>query len=340
MRDENARSNSLSRKAGFPRGHSLSPCSRPHLPVSTTAQRSPVLTSPRALGDKSNKRDEGGIGGSGGSGSGGSGSGGRGSGDSAASRAAAYRLLLDVFFPVDGGGSQRHGNGSEGAHKNNGSGVQRSGPEVVAAGKPAKGVGQGRKLPKRLRRVVPLLEDLVEKAHALNFGRLLETHCPLPKSALGRNAPAGQAARGQYARAADMGVRAVPPEPNLPPSLSDASTTRDDGFEGAEVASAWTQAGSDNGSSGEGAGSSGDEEGSVSSFSTLRDPCSQSPLPSLSQSPAAGGVPGNKSCWDVDQDAGGGGAGGKSGSIFQRRQRSMHDDWAEETPGELCTVSQ
>lgn len=326
MRDEKRPpDNSLSRKAGFPRGHSLSPCSRPHPPSSATGQRSPVLTSPHALGDKHNKRDEGG-GGSGGSG---------GSGDSAVSRAAAYRLLLNVFFPVDGGGSQRHGNGSEGAHRNNGSGVQRSGPEVVAAGKPAKGVGQGRKLPKRLRRVVPLLEELVEKAHVLNFGRLLEAHCPLPQSALGRKAPAGQAARGQCARAAETGVRAVPPEP----SLSDASTTRDDGFEGAEVASAWTQAGSDNGSSGEGAGSSGDEEGSVSSFSTLRDPCSQSPSPSLSQSPAADGVPGNKACWDVDQDAGGD-AGVPSGGTYQRRQRSMHDDWAEETPGELCTVSQ
>ena len=200
----------------------------------------------------------------------------------------------------------------------------------MVAGKPAKATGQGRKLPKRLRRVVPLLEEVVERAYALNFGRLLEAHCPLPQSALRRKA-LGQAAQGQCARAAEAGVPAVPPEPSPSPSLSDASTMHDDGFEYAEVASAWTQAGSGNGGSEEDTGSSGDEEGSMNSFSTLRDPCSQSP--SLSQSPAADGVPGKRACWNGDQDTVGGTRVPSGGSV-QRQRRLMHG----EIPGEVCTV--
>lgn len=337
--DDNAHLRSLSRKAGFPRGHSLSPCSRVPPPTPTTGQLSPVSTSPHTPGGAHSKRDKGGSGSGGNS-------------DSAASKAA-YRLLFDVFLPLDGG-NQRHGHGSEGTYKNNGSGVQRSGSgsEVgVAAGKPAKGNGQGRrKLPKRLRRVVPLLEELVEKAHGLNFGRLLEAHCPLPRSLLGRK-PSGQDARGQITQAAEAGGRAgavPPPEPSPPPSLSDASTStlRDVDLEDVEVASAWTQAASGFGSSGEDdAGSSGDEEGSVSSFSTLKDPCSQSPSLSLSpslppsQSPAADGVPGNGAHWDVRRDRGNDAGAAASSSNAQRRRRSIHDDWAGGTPGELCTVS-
>lgn len=320
LRDENALPNSLSRKAGFPRGHSLSRCSRPHSPTPTTDERSPVLTSPHAPRDKNSKRDKGVCGGGGNS-------------DCAASRAA-YRLLFDIFFPLDNGGTQRHGHGNERTHRTNGTGVHRSRPEVMAAGKPAKGIGQGRKLPKRLRRVMPLLEEVVKRAYTLNFGRLLEAHCPMPQSALRRKV-LGQAARGQCARAAEAGVHVVPPEPSPSPSLSDASTTHDDGFEYTEVASAWTQAGSGNGGSGDDAGSSGDEEGSMDSFSTLRDPCSQSP--SLSQSPAADGVPGKRACWDVDQDTVGG-TRVPSGNNVQRHRRSMHGDRAREIPAELCTV--
>ena len=113
----------------------------------------------------------------------------------------------------------------------------------------------------------------MERAHILNFGRLLEAHCPLPQSVLRKKAP-GQSARGQCAHEAKAGVPAVPPEPSLSPSLSDTSTMHDVRFEDAVVAPACTQAGSGNGCNGEDAGSSGDEEGSMNSFSTLRDPCS------------------------------------------------------------------
>ena len=61
-----------------------------------------------------------------------------------------------------------------------------------------------RKLPKRLRRAVPLFEEMVGRAHRCKFGRLLEAHCPLPASmrrakAVRRTAgQAGQAAQEQH----------------------------------------------------------------------------------------------------------------------------------------------
>ncbi|CAN0385291.1 unnamed protein product, partial [Hapterophycus canaliculatus] len=42
--------------------------------------------------------------------------------------------------------------------------------------------GSRTQLPKRLRRALPLFEEMVGRAHRCNFGRLLEAHCPLPPS--------------------------------------------------------------------------------------------------------------------------------------------------------------
>ncbi|CAM9289520.1 unnamed protein product [Choristocarpus tenellus] len=38
------------------------------------------------------------------------------------------------------------------------------------------------KMPTRLRKAVPLLEEVLKRSRACNYGRLLEAHCPLPKS--------------------------------------------------------------------------------------------------------------------------------------------------------------
>lgn len=307
---------SLSRKAGFPRGHPLSPCGQMPPPI---GQRNPAIIAPRELGNTRNAEG---------------GSGSSGHKDPAASKAA-HRLVFDVFCRLDGAGSQRNRN--EGAHKNNnnstGSAVQRSGADAMVTGKAVKG---GRKLPKRLRRVVPLMEQLLERAHGCNFGRLLEAHCPLPQSALKKKAP-GQTARGLCTGAAD--AEQLPPK-SPDGSLSDASTLRDPETEGAKAASAWPQAGGVNGKSGEeDVGSSGDEEGSINSFSTLRDPCSepQSQSQPQSQSPTAGGVPGHRACWGVGR-GNGAGAGAPSHNNAQH-WRPVRDDWPTDAPGELRTVS-
>lgn len=178
------RTTTHSRKAGFPRGHVFNSCGQPPPPADGggappppslgTAQTAPhpsSSSSPR-IGETVTR-------------------------NTATTAARVARgLVADVFCKApDGAGSgQQHSGGDGGAHG-------RGAPGVLPRGAAAEGRVAMRKLPKRLRRAVPLFEEMIGRAHRCRFGRLLEAHCPLPVSvrrakALGRTA--GQAGRDPH----------------------------------------------------------------------------------------------------------------------------------------------
>jgi len=183
------------RRAGFPRGHAFNPCGHatsaaggrqgqadpapnaPHKPAATTS-RSAAGSKDRPTGADSTR--------------------------------VARDLVADAFCgSLDGSPGpsrrrrqqnqqqQQHRSTGDGPHaKGGGAGVgvprrtgswswSGSGSTQAALG----GAGSesslrlgARKLPKRLRRAVPLFEEMVGRAHRCKFGRLLEAHCPQPAS--------------------------------------------------------------------------------------------------------------------------------------------------------------
>lgn len=168
----------LFRKAGFPRGHVLSSFGQPLPPPPGGGGEAPPLHSapikPRPSGSP---RD-----------------GGTATTRSTAARAA-RGLVADVFCHAPDGsgrpGQQHQHAGGDGAHG------AKGGPRVLPRAAAEARVVAVRKLPKRLRRAVPLFEEVVHRAHRCKFGRLLEAHCPLPASV--RGAKAARHAAGQQA---------------------------------------------------------------------------------------------------------------------------------------------
>ncbi|CAM9894582.1 unnamed protein product [Ectocarpus sp. 4 AP-2014] len=116
-----------------------------------------------------------------------------------------------------------------------------------ATGAPGKvvlgGGGARRRLPKRLRRAVPLFEEMIGRAHRCNIGRLLEAHCPMPQSVRGTKAGKRGAGEGEQPLGPNKregGFHAAAP----PPSPSDVSTLHEEVGEQAEDISAadlWRQ---------------------------------------------------------------------------------------------------
>ncbi|CAM9819215.1 unnamed protein product, partial [Ectocarpus fasciculatus] len=165
-------------------------------------------------------------------------------------RRVAHGLVRDAFTSsLDGEGLVRrqkplgdaaHGKGRPGVLQCAGSGVMpkaTGAPGIVALG----GGGGRRTLPKRLRRAVPLFEEMIGRAHRCNFGRLLEAHCPLPRSVCGTKA--GKRGAGEQQLGPNNGgggVQAAAP----PPSPSDVSPLHEEAVEQAEGVSAadlWRQ---------------------------------------------------------------------------------------------------
>lgn len=149
-------------------------------------------------------------------------------------------------------------------------GPMSSGSTAVPAAKGAEN-SRGRRLPKRVRRAVPLLEEMIGRARRCNFGRLLESHCPLP--------PSLRKGKGPHA-AINGGVRTgdkVPTRVEYGPSPSDASTLHDMGRgEGGTSNNAWSQPditlGEDSVNADVEGSSGGDETGeSVHSGRTIAD---------------------------------------------------------------------
>ncbi|CAN0534652.1 unnamed protein product, partial [Ectocarpus sp. 8 AP-2014] len=134
--------------------------------------------------------------------------------------------------------------------------------------------GARRRLPKRLRRAVPLFEEMIGRAHRCNIGRLLEAHCPLPQSVRGtkagkRGPGEGEPQLGPNKREGVFEAAAPPPSP------SDVSTLHEEVGEQAEDISAvdlWRQevtAGRDEDAGWEGGG--GDNSSSSSSSNSSSD---------------------------------------------------------------------
>ncbi|CBJ33340.1 telomerase reverse transcriptase, putative [Ectocarpus siliculosus] len=164
-------------------------------------------------------------------------------------------------------GDAAHGKGRPGVLQRAGSGVMPK-----ATGSPGKlalgGGGARRRLPKRLRRAVPLFEEMIGRAHRCNIGRLLEAHCPLPQSVRGTKAGKrgpGEGGQPLGPNKREGGFQAAAP----PPSPSDVSTLHEEvGGQAEDVSAAdlWRQevtASEDEDSGSEGGG--GDNSSSSSS---------------------------------------------------------------------------
>lgn len=122
--------------------------------------------------------------------------------------------------------------------------------------------GAGRhKLPKRLRRALPMFEEMMQRASRCNFGRLLEVHCPLPAGLRSSRKRCSQSRVGESATTrgrlgGNDGVGTLPTNGGTPPvgdedkwdtfvpptafnifasqetAVSKTSTEKDMGFEG------------------------------------------------------------------------------------------------------------
>lgn len=130
-----------------------------------------------------------------------------------------------------------------------------------------KGSRKGRKLPKRLRKAIPLLGETIQRAHRCNFGRLLEAHCPLPESLRGVKA------RRTVGQGNAQGVA----EQEL--SASSGSSPRGGEFENEVSVAAWWGADMDGGDNGKDVGGHGKEREGLDSGSTLQGTCFQSSAP-------------------------------------------------------------
>ncbi|CAM9658443.1 unnamed protein product, partial [Ectocarpus sp. 13 AM-2016] len=171
-------------------------------------------------------------------------------------------------------GDAAHGKGRPGVLQRAGSGVMpkaMGAPGKVALG----GRGSRRRLPKRLRRAVPLFEEIIGRAHRCKIGRLLETHCPLPQSVRGTKAGKRGTGEGEQALGPNKregGLQAAVP----PPSPSDVSTLHGEVGEQAEDISAadlWRQevtAGGDEDVGSEGGGRDHNSSNSSGSSSSSR----------------------------------------------------------------------
>eukprot|EP00752_Nemacystus_decipiens_P012225 g10838.t1 len=204
-------SSTFVRRAGFPRGHVFNSCGQ-RSPVGGgegASQPPPLRTAPNTTHPSNSLRH----------------------GETTASTTStsvtrvARGLVVDVFGgALDGSGTGQY-SGGDGFHGRGGTGVLL---RTRADGRVAP-----RKLPKRLRRAVPLFEEMVRRAHRCRFGRLLEAHCPLPESvrrAKGARRTAGlagQAGQEQHEPEAS-GLRGVQTEATLKPSPSKASTVHEE----------------------------------------------------------------------------------------------------------------
>lgn len=179
------------RKAGFPRGHVFHPCGQaPAAAGREQAGPPPAAPHQRTTGNRAmnGKLSDIPV-----------------EAPATISRVA-HGLVRDAFASsLDGEGPGRqqqpfsdavHSKGRPGVLQRAGSGVV---PKVTGAPeKVALGSGGGRRrLPKRLRRAVPLFEEMIGRARRCNFGRLLEAHCPLPQSVRGTKAGKRRAGEGE-----------------------------------------------------------------------------------------------------------------------------------------------